>query len=371
MIKFREYLKSIAATYKSAKSMDLQVCMGNVSADMDSIVGSLVLSFLLTQYEKMLTFPIINCNKEELMFRFETYHLLFSNDLVSDLIYYNESEIKLLMKNNKVGVVLFDHNVPDTNQQYLCENVCMIMDHHADYKKFQIKDILIKQCGSCMSLAINKFESSIKDWDRSLALLTISPILVDSDNFNPELKGGKWSDVDSYAYNILMAFLPGFNNDIYNQQIKKQKHDVKANLEIGVDNLLIKDYKNYQITEKYKYGSSVISIKPKTLIGHFGADLVCAAMRKLMTTKDVNFYVLNCLCVDSHKKKREIICMSRSEKQLNKFVELLMKYQEELFLSKMDSRLVNCTMFKLKSAAITRKMLEPKFNDILSEVASL
>ena len=365
MIKLREYLKSVVATYKTAKSIHLQVCIGNVSADMDSIIGSLLLSYFLTQSGK-LTIPHINCKKEQLSMRLETYKLLIDNDLAFNLIFHDAVEYKAFQQNNKVGVILYDHNFPDTNQQYLIKNVGMIVDHHAGYMNLKCQEKHIILCGSCTSLVVNMFQA-LKDWDKDLALLAISPILIDCNNFKKRLKDLKWNDNDSKACNFLLKFLPGFDNDKYYHLLNKKKHDVKSNLALGVDNLLIKDYKNYSITEKFKYGSSVISMKPKTLLKQFGTVGVHNSMKNIIITKSLNFYILNSLCVDSHRRKRELICMSNSESQLDKFSELLLE-NTDACLSVIMPPFMNCRMFKMKNKAITRKILEPRLHEIFKQV---
>ena len=68
MENFRSYLSDTIMLAKSGQlgNVDqppLRIVMGNVSCDMDSTIGSLVLAYYYTFKHQELFVPVINCNK--------------------------------------------------------------------------------------------------------------------------------------------------------------------------------------------------------------------------------------------------------------------------------------------------------------------
>ena len=67
-------MKSLIESISAARKFNLPtlraLCIGNVSADMDSVVGSLVMSQLISDNTLKYT-PVILCQKEELPLRIE------------------------------------------------------------------------------------------------------------------------------------------------------------------------------------------------------------------------------------------------------------------------------------------------------------
>jgi inorganic pyrophosphatase/exopolyphosphatase len=367
MKKFKEYLRAASAAYGSLKSTNFNVCIGNVSADMDSIVGSLLLSYFLTSSGN-LTYPNINCTKDDIKSRLDVYKVLERNEITADLIFHDQAYYHQLRESNHIKVVLFDHNTPDINQNYLLDDIDMIVDHHSIYKSIKAKCQNIQPCGSATSLVINLFGKGT-DWDTDLALFAASPILMDCDNFSPASMTIKWNQIDVNAFNVLQPCLVGINTQHYYQELISSKFDIKAILNLGLDNILAADYKNYNISNDFKYGSSVVSVSPSLLQSKFGNDAINKSIASLMEKKGIQLYLLNSVCADSKTKMRALLLISPNKLLLSKLESKMLdlpvfKNGQDL-IKKPIPEIPNAILYHLLHPKITRKILEPVLNELL------
>lgn len=87
-----------------------KVVLGNVSADMDSVFGALVLAYCLSevrnrQIRGVSVLPVVNIPRQDLQLRTEVVAVLSEAGLSPDLLTF-VAEVDLADK----GVILYDHN---------------------------------------------------------------------------------------------------------------------------------------------------------------------------------------------------------------------------------------------------------------------
>ena len=185
---------------------------GNTSADMDSVVGSILMSWFYGTKTGVSYTPVVYCTRHELTFRFEILgHLstfgidepfLRENVIFKDDFQGQEQEVFAGVE----SVGLIDFNKLTKELACIQDKVHYIIDHHADHKKYltTISEKKIIICGSATTLIIQKmlqesdlFNSSSNTKDiQDLALFACAPLSLDSINFQIDFKVHKWIDLD-------------------------------------------------------------------------------------------------------------------------------------------------------------------------------
>ena len=193
--------------------------IGNTSADMDSVVGSLALSWYYGQTTNSAYSPVINCLRNELKYRIEIVehlkrfgideaflrdHVIFADDILKPEEVFGSVE----------SVALVDFNqLPKELDVWLKSKIHYIVDHHVDNNMYL--DTLIKKeiqlIGSATTLVANKLlegkEFFAEETDSSdLALFLSAPISLDSYNFEPSLFESKWTNLDKQTFSKLQEF---------------------------------------------------------------------------------------------------------------------------------------------------------------------
>lgn len=146
-----------------------------------------------------------------------------------------------------MGLVDFNELTKDLSTQ-IGSKVQFVIDHHVDNCLYgdTIKHKEVKLIGSASTLvAAHLLEANFYDAD--LALFAAAPLLLDSSNFLPKLHGNKWTDTDKEVFEKLKAVSPELNPEEYFNQLNDIKTDVQANLDLGLEALLIKDFKAYDL----------------------------------------------------------------------------------------------------------------------------
>lgn len=266
---------------------------GNTSADMDSCVGAILMSWFYYTKTGVMYTPVIQCTRHELTFRFEILgHLetfgidepfLRENVICKDD--YQEQEDEVFAEVESVGLI--DFNKLNKNISCLQNKVHFIVDHHADHKKYMqtVKDKKIMICGSATTLIIQKmlqeseiFQSGDQQDVSDLALFACAPLYLDSIGFQEDFKVHKWIELDHQMYEQ-MCFYYNRNPLEYLECCKINKYDIKQNVELGCYNNLIKNYKTFeyirQADKTFKgVGVSSIYIPIRDFIDNFGLEVV-------------------------------------------------------------------------------------------------
>ena len=290
--------------------------LGNITCDLDSFLSTYLLSLAKTFSLKPtnnLYIPILNCERGELKYRFDIDYLtkLYKLD-VNNMLYINDPSIKTLLKKYKNKIILVDHNKVDVNQSKLLNSknnkIVSIYDHHKD-EKYNKSNNIIKHImyplGSCSTLILNKFYlSNPLLFNFINPFLSISGILIATENFNKKLYNKKWVQLDKFVFNEILyenehlfpsSFINNrkkYINDYY-QKIKKEKYDKIKNLNIGVRGILKKDLKNFEWENGVKAKWSTLQIVYDDIVAKFGERKIIMEMNKICKDSKYNLYIVN------------------------------------------------------------------------------
>jgi inorganic pyrophosphatase/exopolyphosphatase len=172
---------------------------GNTSADMDSVVGSILMSWFYFTKTGVKYTPVVYCTRHELTFRFEILQHLetFGIDepfLRENVVFkddFQEQESEVFSQVESVGLIDFNKLTRELGS--LSNKVHFIIDHHADHKKYlgTVREKRVIICGSATTLIIQKMlqESSLFETSgtneeiQQLALFACAPLSLDSISF--------------------------------------------------------------------------------------------------------------------------------------------------------------------------------------------
>lgn len=305
MKKFLDFIDETYAAslvYKENIDEKINVCLGNVSCDMDSSIGVYVLSYYLTHlnsyfddsgnYEN-LHIPVINCPRGELSARIDIAHHLEKHGIdLKKLVYITDLDLDYYSNNNLLNLSIIDHNKLDITQEKWYDSVRMIVDHHVDTHSYDNKnevDKIVTFCGSACSMAFNKYYDSKLNYllDKEICDFFSPAILLDTENLKSSLKDTKWGDIDQLACHRMFKIMM---EDSYQSLIKK-KTDKQLNLDLGLDLILKKDYKNYT-WKNIVAGISVAFNTFHDIINTFTLEYLKTLIQERITSKGLHLYMI-------------------------------------------------------------------------------
>lgn len=241
--------------------------------------------------------PIINCG-DKLSWRLDIDELLRQTNLTDkEFFYFNSTfsysngqlsflPIKGLEHENKISYnfILVDHHELDINQKFISQYVIEIVDHHddtkfkgkSDYVKLQKYKVEFPRCSNMVLVieemlsnpTLTPFLDSLQQ--QNFFEVFVAPIILDSSNFDEKLKNTKWVEKDRETLHQIMrrfkgSILVSNKNPLtdnsgdeelkeYSAEIFKLLSEVKfspsRNLELGVDGLVNKDRKDFEVVLK-------------------------------------------------------------------------------------------------------------------------
>jgi inorganic pyrophosphatase/exopolyphosphatase len=134
--------------------------LGNPSADMDSVVGAIALSWFYGEGKPLKYTPVINCLRSEIKLRIEIMEHLSKLGMNENFVNENILFIDDLLKtedatSNVESVGLVDFNELNKElESKLMSKVHYIIDHHVDNNKYleTVKEKEVKHIGSAATL---------------------------------------------------------------------------------------------------------------------------------------------------------------------------------------------------------------------------
>ncbi|KAJ1896615.1 Exopolyphosphatase, partial [Kickxella alabastrina] len=218
-ISFPAFLKSLpanalrlsaaaaAATTTGITSPPLTLVLGNESADLDSMVTSITLAYILSQTESTMAIPILNTNRSDLRLRPDCSQLLSSTlhdatlgetDL-RGLTFIDDFDLPALAASARSGglnVWLADHNAPSSGQRYLEPLVRGIIDHHVDEGRCLDAPVrVLEPVGSCATLVGGMLRETCEEIHPALAKMILAPIVLDTSSLSGK-EGGRTTAKD-------------------------------------------------------------------------------------------------------------------------------------------------------------------------------
>lgn len=123
MNKFATFLRHAKSSLFSDESnLAARIVLGNTSSDMDSVVGSHVLAYMLTLQTSELWTPIVNCQKQDFSSKVEIKKHMVEDcglNLEEHMVFWDDL-LKCAATASKPGsvtqIALFDHNLLDPAQ---------------------------------------------------------------------------------------------------------------------------------------------------------------------------------------------------------------------------------------------------------------
>lgn len=376
---FNDYLletNTAFRTYRENIDEKLNVCLGNVSCDMDSTIGVFILGYYLTHKNKYfddlgnydnLYLPVVNCKRGELVARLDiSFHFQKFGIDTNSLIYIDDLDLDFYAKCNLLKLCIIDHNKLDVEQSQWDSSVKMIVDHHVDthaYDNVSDLDKSVVHCGSACSMAMNLiFESGMDNLlDKELVEFFSPAILLDTENLKPSLKNNKFNQIDETACLKMFTVMMKSNFD----SLIKTKVDRKKNLELGLSLILSKDYKNY-VWKDVKAGISVIFNDFHEVINQFKLENLKKAIAERKKEFNLDFYFALTQTYDENDVcHREIMLYHDDINVVNKLkADFEKNCTFKLKTKKFTGLSKNFVFYIVDDESASRKKFEPIFKNI-------
>jgi len=249
------YLGSLQAVLQEscAEGKPVTVVLGNESADLDSIVSALTYAFLLhTKASSGSTVvPVVNIAREDFVLRTETVFIFKRLKLdPQGLVFIDDVNLAELHAEQRLELVLVDHNRLGPQQAALEPAIIEILDHHDDQGAYPSGTACdIRPVGSTTTLVTERALAAAAEDDSAstfvvqlkYAALLLSGILVDTVNLDSSK--GRCTEPDVAAAKALTALIDIDNTELF-QQLQTAKGDIGT---LSAGDLLRKDYKQIEV----------------------------------------------------------------------------------------------------------------------------
>lgn len=378
LINFVNETYTASLVYKENIDERINVCLGNVSCDMDSSIGVYLLAYFLTHKNKYsddpgnfenLHIPVVNCPRGELEARIDiAYHLEKHGIDLNKLVYVTDLDLNYYASQGLLNLSIIDHNQLDITQSKWGESVKMIVDHHVDTHAYDDKkdvDKIVTFCGSACSLAINfYFDHSLEGLlTKEVCEFFIPAILLDTENLKPSLKGQKWGDIDELACSRIFRIMM---SSTFNMLIGK-KTDRQLNLSLGLDLILKKDYKNYNWKTTVA-GISVCFNSFHEIINTFTIESLRSLIIDKIKSNKLELYMIITQTYNNEKAIREFMLFDTDTDRFNKLKKAFETHCPfKLKVKKFTGLTKNFAFWIIEDETVSRKKIEPVFKKILEE----
>ena len=241
----------------------VRVILGNEASDLDSMASSIAYAYLLSQAgtaDTEVVLPVMNIPRSDFKLRTEADYLFREVGIdVSDLVFLDEIDLNALQDENRLKLVLIDHNRLAKSQQGLAENVDGILDHHVDEGLYpNVTRRIIEPVGSSATLIAEQILHQQSDLlDSGLADLLLGTILLDTANLDPSR-----TDTKDEALVSRLSALVDTPKDTLFSKIQYEKFNAGS---LSTFDLLRKDYKEWH-AGKIKYGISSVPLSVEAWI---------------------------------------------------------------------------------------------------------
>ncbi|CAH4033301.1 exopolyphosphatase PRUNE1 [Pieris brassicae] len=227
-----DYLNYTVNVLKSRNYVNLTIVLGNESCDLDSAVSSLVYAtFLHWQHQKMkckvctrnkrdestykddIFVSLLDVDRQDLPLKTEVAFCFKEHSLRDNfLLFRDDIDLKNLVEDSKINIVLVDHHVLSKKYEFLSPYVTEIIDHRPiDKNNWSYKDDVrstIEIVGSCCTLVTQRIQDLSALMNRGdffddyevCADLLHSVILLDTVNFSKEVNKATPHDKDKVQF---------------------------------------------------------------------------------------------------------------------------------------------------------------------------
>lgn len=347
---------------KLANNTDVRLVMGNESADLDSIICALLLSYGYALQDKCAVIPVINCAREDYRLRTESYGLLKRYDIdAGDLIFFEDLPADWLDSPGKLSITLVDHNLLPDKLLGWSDNVAAILDHHHDTGLYLYADPrILAAVGSCSTLVaeylMNQTAVVISE---ELATLLLAAILVDTINLDPSQ--GRVTAMDISVASRLRKISKENPQKLY-QDLQAMKGDVSG---LSSAELLRKDYKQWT-TANLTYGIASVPVPLQQWLQQDSQAV--HAIRAFMQTRQLFFLIVMTAYVADTFTREMLICCERHDDVLlleNLFNHAGLQLTE---LNEIPEVECFCKAYHQSGVNFSRKKIQPVIADLIKQL---
>ncbi|XP_042908214.2 exopolyphosphatase PRUNE1 isoform X1 [Parasteatoda tepidariorum] len=356
-IAMENYLKKQKEKLKDEKGV-FKVVMGNESCDLDSVVSSLVFAYFLYKVNKTTEFivPVLNVCGKDLLLRTEVVYFLKKTNIdLEHLMCEEDINLQTLKDQNRLKLIIVDHNALSEEQTSLQGTIVQIIDHHKINNPETISriDSKIEDVGSCSTLIaeeILKFPNLI---DSQIALLLLGTILLDTVCLQESAK--RVTEKDKVVAAKLEKYIKDINKEELFQELLHAKFDTSN---LSPEQLLRKD------TKYISNGATNVAIAslPLLLKDIIQDDEFLLALEQLSIQKNLSFIVIlgSQIVEDNGLVKRQIAIYDKSQQFLNKVTSYLVGLENpSLCLCHVPVPISCVHLFEQENSSLSRKFILP------------
>ncbi|EHN01996.1 Ppx1p [Saccharomyces cerevisiae x Saccharomyces kudriavzevii VIN7] len=382
---FLAHLKSLPTSVTASNNV-LTICVGNESADMDSIASAITFSYCQYIYNQSsdsdkdnLTIPIIDIPREDLSLRRDVKYVLEKLNIKEEMLFFIE-DLKDMREHiphgAKLNSYLVDNNDTPKNLKNYINNVVGIIDHHFDLKKhLDAEPRIVRVSGSCSSLVFNYWYEKLQgnhEVMMNIARLLMGAILIDTSNMERKVESSdrlaikRCQEILNLAADEATA--QGLqDSDLFYKEMKSRKNDIKG---FSVSDILKKDYKQFNFQGKgpkgLEIGFSSIAKQISWLFSkHDGEAQFIKQCRNFQSERGLDVLVLLTSWRKAGESHRELAILG-DPKVLRELVEKVSdKLELQIFGGHLDQ---GVAMFKQLNVEATRKQVVPYLEKAYSEV---
>lgn len=349
-MKVNEFLKNAKNLYNQI--IKASFVIGNQSADLDSIVSSISMSYYLSKLNTSSTYiPVINSTRSIINSKKECLHLFEHLSIsLDDLLFISEWNPEKINE-----LYLVDHNELEESLKSLnlSELVVGIVDHHVDKRLFtsanpRIVDISV---GSNATLVAELIYKSKIELDSSFASMLLFPILSDTNNLT---RRANQKDFEMVEY---LQGMTDLDLDKTYQKIEELKFG-DGQVE-DTASMLKKDYKQYENDGK-KWGMSSVNVCVNNWLDKNGEKHL-KEINEYMQEKGLYFFgVLSCFKTETPGEfRRDLAIFGGSE--IMDFSDAKLKFLKKLNVDKH----VQGVLYDVSDVSLTRKYWQPVLEKFL------
>lgn len=382
---FLAYLKSLPIS-RTASSDILTICVGNESADLDSIASAITYSYCQYIYNQScnpeekfsLTIPIIDIPREDLSLRRDVMYVLEKLSIKEEELFFIEDLVSLKKQaphGTKLNSYLVDNNDAPKNLKNYIDNVVGIIDHHFDLQKhLDAEPRVVKVSGSCSSLVFNYWYEKLQG-DHEV-VMNIAPFLMGAILIDTSNRQRKVESSDKLAIKRCQEVINGADDEVsaqglqdtsaFYKEMKSRKNDIRG---FSVSDILKKDYKQFNFQGKgpegLEIGLSSIVKRMSWLFGeHDGETEFIKQCKKFQKERGLDVLVLLTSWRKAGVSHRELVIMG-DPKVVRGLIE---KVSDKLALQQFGGDFdQGVAMFRQLNVEATRKQVVPYLEEAYSE----
>lgn len=350
------------------KTRPLTVVLGNEGGDLDSVVGSICLSFILNNNPKFdfgTTVPSLNFDPRDLPLRTDVHKFLQLHNVPYDLLLTSdpacrESDSFIDLTDKNVKIILFDHNLLTASHKG-CENqVVGIVDHHKNENQYldSTRSLrMIKEIGSASTLVAGICREHNIPFP--FTSFIAGPIVIDCENFDLSRNRATPEDIEIFEW-----LKQSIDSSIDFSALYKQLKEWRANIFcLSVEENLRRDYKFYD-GKKFQVGFSSIPCSRVTFIKHYSSYADEAI--QFMHNRNIRVLFLTFAGTDNGEHQRDLVIMGTKD-DIGDFVQLasgnsvlFKKVAEET-----EAEGILCISYSITDTTMSRKKLVPMVRSTL------